>query len=64
MCAKPVFRSFSSSLRVDFSLEKTPYLNAIQARPLFSWLHGDLKDVAYTYVFRLFDTWVEIGQLK
>lgn len=30
MGTKPVFRSFSSSLRVDFSLEKTPYLNAIR----------------------------------
>ncbi|MDX2080533.1 MAG: hypothetical protein SFU53_07090 [Terrimicrobiaceae bacterium] len=28
------------------------------------WLHGDMKDVGYTYVFPLFDEWVELGQLK
>ncbi|HEY5893494.1 MAG TPA: hypothetical protein VIT91_09705 [Chthoniobacterales bacterium] len=29
-----------------------------------AWWHGDLKDVSYTYVFLLFDKWVELGGLK
>lgn len=29
-----------------------------------AWWHGDLKDVSYTYVFLLFDKWVELGALK
>ncbi|MEI8340804.1 MAG: thrombospondin type 3 repeat-containing protein [Verrucomicrobiota bacterium] len=29
-----------------------------------AWWHGDVKDVSYTYVFPLFDKWVELGGLK
>lgn len=28
------------------------------------WFHSDAKDVAYRYVYKLYDTWVEKGQLK
>ena len=29
-----------------------------------NWLHGDFKDVAYFYVYRLFDDVVTKGTLK
>ena len=28
------------------------------------WFHSDAKDIAYRYVYKLYDTWVEKGQLK
>ena len=32
--------------------------------PRPQWLHGDLKEISYTYVFKLYDKWVELGGLK
>ncbi|TVP77432.1 MAG: hypothetical protein EA353_10500 [Puniceicoccaceae bacterium] len=35
-----------------------------QERPNQNWEHSDLKDVAFPYVYQLFDQLVEIGNLK
>jgi hypothetical protein len=33
-------------------------------RPDDDWLHGDFKDIAYPYVYNLYDRFVEIGNLN
>ncbi len=29
-----------------------------------NWLHSDAKDISYRYVHKLYDTWVEKGNLN
>jgi hypothetical protein len=62
----PIGSTFQPSLGQENNLDmQTEFKDGWPAeRQNEDWRHSDLKKIAYPFIFRLFDSFVELGQLN